>query len=95
MAVFNVDSEQLAAQSAQVQATIGRLQAEVNQMQAGLQGLQASWGGQASSMFQSLIGEWRATQARVEESLAHINQALSQASRTYAETEAQAAAMFS
>ncbi|MCB4207834.1 WXG100 family type VII secretion target [Arthrobacter sp. UM1] len=94
MAVFSVDSEALAAHSAQVQGTIARVQSEVNQMQSSLQGLQDSWGGSASAMFQTLIGEWRATQSRVEESLAHINAALSEASRTYAETEARNAALF-
>ncbi|GAA1353974.1 WXG100 family type VII secretion target [Falsarthrobacter nasiphocae] len=94
MAIFNVDSEQLAQQSAQVQGTIARLQTEINQMQAGLQGLQASWGGQASNRFQGLVVEWRATQMRVEESLLHINEALSSASRTYAEVESQNTAMF-
>lgn len=95
MAVFTVDSDLLAEQSANVQRTIARIQSEVNQMQAGLQGLQGSWGGQASALFQGLISEWRVTQSRVEESLAHINQALTVASQAYAETEAQNAAMFS
>ena len=94
MAVFNVDSEQLAHQSAQMQATIARLQTDVNQMQMGLQSLQGSWGGQASTLFQHLIVEWRATQARVEESLTQINQALESASRTYAETEALNTSLF-
>lgn len=94
MAIVSVDSEALAAKSAEVRGTIDRLQADVTGMQAGLQSLSESWQGQASANFQSLVAQWRSTQARVEESLASINEALSYASTQYAETEAANTALF-
>lgn len=94
MARVSVDSEALAAKSAELRGTIDRLQAEINSMQSGLQSLSESWQGQASANFQSLVTQWRSTQARVEESLASINQALAYASTQYAETEAANTALF-
>ncbi|MHA7264278.1 WXG100 family type VII secretion target [Arthrobacter sp. TMN-37] len=87
MAYFQVDTDSLAARSAQVQGTIGRLQAEVGSMEAGLRELEALWTGQAAANFQALITQWRGTQVRVEESLAGINEALAAAGRSYAEAE--------
>ena len=94
MALIQVDSDVLIARSAEVQGTIDRLQAEINGMQSGLQALADSWQGQASANFQSVVAEWRATQAQVEDSLASINQALRFASEQYAETEAANTALF-
>ena len=94
MAIVAVDSEALDAKSAEVRGTIDRLQSDINRMQSGLQSLSESWQGQASANFQSLIAEWRSTQAKVEESLASINQALGYASVQYAETEAANVALF-
>ncbi len=94
MPLFAVDSEALAAKSAEVQGTIERLRADVNGMQAGLASLGEIWRGTASANFQSLVTDWRATQARVEESLDSINQALAFASAQYAETEAANTSLF-
>ncbi len=94
MTLFNVDTDGLAAKSGQVQGTIGRLQAEVDGMQLGLRELEQVWSGQASANFQLLVTEWRATQAKVEESLASINQALSVATQQYQEAELSNARMF-
>lgn len=94
MAVFHVDSEALNAKSTAVQGTIGRLQAEVNTMQAGLRELESLWTGSASANFQQLVSDWRATQLKVEESLASINAALAQASQQYAQAEEANARMF-
>ncbi|GLB69511.1 WXG100 family type VII secretion target [Arthrobacter mangrovi] len=94
MAVFHVDSEALNAKSMAVQGTIGRLQAEVNTMQAGLRELESLWTGSASANFQQLVSDWRATQLKVEESLASINAALAQASQQYAQAEEANARMF-
>ena len=94
MSLFAVDSEALAAKSAEVQGTIERLRADVNGMQAGLASLGEIWRGTASANFQSLVADWRATQARVEESLDSINQALAFASAQYAETEAANTSLF-
>lgn len=94
MAFFNVDTDSLAAKSAQVQGTISRLQAEVNSMQAGLRELEGLWTGQAATNFQHLIVQWRATQRQVEESLTGINEALNVATREYVEAELSNARMF-
>ena len=42
----------------------------------------------------SLVSDWKATQQRVEQSLAEINAALSQAGQLYAEAESQNARLF-
>ncbi|MGW6173496.1 WXG100 family type VII secretion target [Arthrobacter sulfonylureivorans] len=94
MAVFQVDSEALAAKSMAVQGTIGRLQAEVNTMQSGLRELESLWTGAAAANFQQLVTDWRATQLKVEESLASINAALSHASQQYLQAEEANARMF-
>ncbi len=94
MPLFAVDSEALSAKSAEVQGTIERLRADVNGMQAGLASLSEIWRGSASANFQLLVTDWRATQARVEESLDSINQALAFASAQYAETEAANTSLF-
>jgi early secretory antigenic target protein ESAT-6 len=94
MTIFHVDTETLARKSTEVQGTIGRLQAEVNSMHGGLSELEGLWTGQAASNFHQLIADWRATQAKVEESLAAINEALARASQHYAEAELNNARMF-
>lgn len=94
MTYFHVDTDSLAAKSADVQNTIARLQAEVNAMQSGLRSLESEWQGQASQNFQQLITDWRATQAKVEESLASINEALGMATQQYTEAELSNARMF-
>ena len=94
MAIVSVDSEVLDATSAEDRGTVDRLQSDINRMQSGLQSLSESWQGQASANFQSLVAEWRGTQAKVEESLASISQALGYASVQYAETEAANVALF-
>ena len=47
-----------------------------------------------SGNFQQLVSDWRATQLKVEESLASINAALAQASQQYAQAEEGNARMF-
>lgn len=94
MAIFNVDTDTLAAKSSEVQGTIARLQAEVNTMQAGLRQLEQMWTGQAANNFQQLVTQWRATQAQVEESLSGINQALGVATQQYVDAELSNARMF-
>ena len=94
MTRFQVDSEAVAQTTAQVHAAMGRIQNDVALLHGRLVELQGSWSGQASTAFQGVVGDWQATQRRVEESLASINQALAQAGRTYAEVEAQNARLF-
>lgn len=94
MTRFQVDSEAVAQTTAQVQAAVGRLQGEVAGLHARLVELQSSWSGEAAIAFQGVVSDWTATQRRVEESLATINQGLAQAGRTYAEVESANARLF-
>ncbi len=87
MTRFQVDSEAVLAATGAVQSSSQRIQSEVAALHAQLVNLQGSWTGQAASSFQSVLSEWRATQQRVEESLASLNQALAQAGQQYAEIE--------
>jgi WXG100 family type VII secretion target len=73
---------------------MGRIQAEVGSLYGQLVNLQGSWSGQAATSFQSVATDWKATQQRVEESLAAINQALTLAAQQYAEIEASNARLF-
>ena len=95
MTRFQVDSDAVFTATAAIRNSIGRIQSEVGGLQAQLADLQSSWSGTAATAFHSVITDWKATQQRVEESLAAINQALSQAGQQYADTEAQNARMFS
>jgi WXG100 family type VII secretion target len=89
-----VDSEAVIAATGAVRTSIGRIQAEVAGLHGQLTNLQGSWTGQAATAFTGVVGEWKATQQRVEESLAAINQALSQAGQQYADIEAANARLF-
>ena len=73
---------------------MSRIQADVAGLQSQLVGLQQSWTGQAATAFQGVVADWRATQQRVEESLATINAALAQAGQHYADIEQQNARLF-
>ncbi|MBC7723511.1 MAG: WXG100 family type VII secretion target [Burkholderiaceae bacterium] len=87
MTTYQVDSEAVLGTTNTVRASMGRIQAEAASLYAQLVGLQGSWSGQAATAFQSIAGEWKSTQQRVEESLAAINVALGQAAQQYAEIE--------
>jgi 6 kDa early secretory antigenic target len=94
MTRFQVDSEAVGSATAAVRASIERIRSEVAALSAQLTGLDGSWSGVAASAFQGVVGDWRATQARVEESLSAINQALAVAGQQYAEIEAANARLF-
>ncbi|MDO5749821.1 MAG: WXG100 family type VII secretion target [Rothia sp. (in: high G+C Gram-positive bacteria)] len=94
MAQFTVDSEIIAAKSAQARAQVEAISSEVTAMTASLQDLQSSWTGSASANFQSVLDNWHGTQRRVEESIAQINLALDKAGTTYSDTEMSNASMF-
>ncbi|HEV7948256.1 MAG TPA: WXG100 family type VII secretion target [Glaciihabitans sp.] len=94
MTRYQVDSEAVLSATGSVRATIGRLQAEVSGLHGQLLNLQGSWSGHAASAFQSVVAEWTATQQRVEENLAAINQALTFAAQQYAEIESANARLF-
>jgi WXG100 family type VII secretion target len=87
MARFQVDSEAVLGSSQQVHARIASIQAEVTALTGQLTSLQGSWTGTAATAFQSVVVDWHATQRRVEESLAAINQALALAAQHYQEIE--------
>ena len=94
MTRYQVDSEAVISATSAVRSTIGRLQAEVAALNGQLTSLQGSWSGQAATAFQAVVGDWRATQQRVEESLGTINTALAHAGQQYAEIEAANARLF-
>ena len=94
MTRYQVASEAVAAATGNVRAAVSRIQAEVSGLHGQLSNLQSSWTGQAATAFQGVVGDWKATQQRVEQSLAEINAALSQAGQLYAEAEQQNARLF-
>jgi 6 kDa early secretory antigenic target len=94
MSRFEVDSVQVARAGAAVEASAGRITTEVDGMLRQLVELQGCWKGQAATSFQEVVGDWRATQGRVNQSLEEIRQALTSASRQYADAEDAAVRMF-
>lgn len=95
MTRYQVDSEAVISATGAVRNSISRIQSEVSGLHGQLTNLQGSWTGQAATAFQTVVTDWKATQVRVEESMAAINQALSQAGQQYAEIEANNARLFS
>jgi early secretory antigenic target protein ESAT-6 len=95
MTRYQVDSDAVLNSGVAIHASIGRIQAEVSGMYSHLTSLESSWSGQAATAFQGVVGDWRITQQRVEESLATIQQALATAGRQYADVEQQNSRLFS
>ena len=77
-----------------ITSSISRIQSEVGGLYGQLTQLQASWTGDAATAFSGVVADWKATQQRVEENLAAINQALTHAGQQYAEIEASNARLF-
>jgi early secretory antigenic target protein ESAT-6 len=94
MTRYQVDSEAVLNATGAVRNSIARIQSEVAGLHGQLTSLQGSWTGQAASAFAGVITDWKGTQQRVEESLAAINQALTQAGQQYADIEAANARLF-
>ncbi|WP_309615969.1 WXG100 family type VII secretion target [Salinibacterium sp.] len=94
MTRYQVDSEAVISATGAVRSSIIRIQSEVSGLHGQLTNLQSSWSGQAASAFTGVVAEWKTTQQRVEENLAAINQALTQAGQQYAEIEAANARLF-
>jgi early secretory antigenic target protein ESAT-6 len=94
MTQYQVDSDAVLTATAAVRQSIERIQSEVAGLHSQLTNLQGSWSGSAATAFQGVVTDWRATQHRVEESLAGINQALSHAGQQYADIEAANARLF-
>lgn len=94
MAVFSVDSDEMDLTVTNTQTSIETVRAEVQTLLTRLEGLQTTWQGGASSAFQAVVEDWRATQLTVEQSLENINAALGTASASYGNVEQDVHAMF-
>ena len=94
MTRYQGDSEAVFTATGAVRGTITRIQSEVEAMHGQLTALQGSWSGSAAQAFQTVVADWKGTQARVEESLSAINLALGQAGQGYADAEAANARLF-
>jgi WXG100 family type VII secretion target len=95
MTRYQVDSEAVINATGSVRNSISRIQSEVAGLHGQLTNLQSSWTGQAATAFGTVVTDWKATQQRVEENLAAINQALTHAGQQYAEIESANARLFS
>ena len=87
MASFTVDTAQVASSAGDVSRISEDVETTVASMMTRLISLQNEWQGEASSSFQDLINDWRATQRTVKESLDEIGRVLGEAGRTYDDTE--------
>lgn len=94
MASYHVDSEAVLGAHGAIQNTMSRIEAESASLKSQLINLQSSWSGSAAMAFQGVVGEWTATQQRVEQSLQSIGTALGAAGRQYADVELANARMF-
>ncbi|MCU1405021.1 MAG: family type secretion target [Glaciihabitans sp.] len=94
MTQYQVDSDAVLNATGAVRATIGRLEGEVSSLNGQLANLQGSWTGQAASAFQSVFGEWRATEQHVQQNLAALGHALNAAAQQYSEIESTNARLF-
>ncbi|MDC4232223.1 WXG100 family type VII secretion target [Actinomyces sp. B33] len=94
MAMYMVDSDQVAVVAARTAATADRIRVEVQAMLAELLALQGSWTGAASLSFQECVSQWRATQVQVETALEAIGSQMGLAANAYAEAEARSVSLF-
>lgn len=94
MTRYQVDSEAVLSATGAVRTSIGRIQSEVAGLYSQLTNLQGSWTGQAATAFGAVVTDWKVTQQRVEENLAAINRALTQAGQQYADIESANARLF-
>ena len=94
MTRFEVDSAQVSQAAASVQARAATIRSEVAAMHRQLAELQGSWRGAAATAFSGVLGDWSATEARLEASLDQIVAAMHTAARAYADAETQASRLF-
>ena len=87
MTRYQVDSEAVLQATGAVRTSIGRIQAEVASLHGQLSALEGSWTGAAATAFSGVVTDWKATQQQVEQNLAAINHALTQAGQQYADIE--------
>ena len=94
MSHYEVDVARLAQTATAVQQRSASIQAEVAAMHRQLADLQSVWKGAAAAAFTGVVADWSATQAKVEQSLAAVAQAMRMASQAYDQAEAAASRLF-
>lgn len=91
---FEVDAGEVERAANRVSGSADLISQEVEGMMNHLNELQGTWRGSASASFQEIAAQWRATQAKVEESLLSIRQALNASAQQYVQAEEAALRMF-
>ena len=92
MPAIKVTSEQLQSVSSQLQTGSDDVSRQLDSMESKVKALvDADWQGAASDSFRDLWDKWQRGAAQVKEALDGISQMLSQAARTYQDTEDQIA----
>ena len=94
MSQYQVDVVRLSSTAAAVQQRSAAIQSEVAAMHRQLAELQSTWRGSAAAAFGTVVTDWSATQARVEQSLGQIAQAMRVASQANGEAEQAASRLF-
>lgn len=94
MTSYQINSDELTSASAAIHGSMERVRGEVAGLMGQLTGLQGSWTGAASTAFQGVVANWRATQQQVDESMTMISQALHTTAQNYAEVENANAGIF-
>lgn len=94
MTRYQVDSDVVMGTTASVRSRIESIRGEVDAMTHQLTELQSTWTGDAATVFQGVVADWRGTQRRVEESAVQINTALARAGTQYSEIERSNADLF-
>ncbi|WP_022882502.1 WXG100 family type VII secretion target [Gryllotalpicola ginsengisoli] len=94
MTSYQVDSTAVLDATRTAQGALAQLQSNASQLTATLTALQGSWTGQASTAFQKVLGDWRATQQSIEEQMAGLQRVLAAAAHQYQESELQNYRMF-
>ena len=94
MSTFHVDATQVAAAAATVSTSGSRIRSEVATMMGHLSALNSQWQGSAHASFTDCMTQWQTVQQQVDTALEAISSRLMVASRTYADAETQAQALF-
>jgi len=88
VSTIKVTSEQLSSVASQLQSGSAEVESQLSAMRSQVSGLvDADWAGAASDSFRDLWEKWHAGAGQLREALDGIHQMLSQAARTYQETE--------
>ena len=88
MSTIKVTSEQLSSVASQLQSGSAEVENQLSSMRSQVSALvDADWAGAASDSFRDLWDKWHTGAGQLREALDGIHQMLSQAARTYQETE--------